>query len=207
MAYFKDSGLSQNQNWIHELVKNETTGDQVSAQTSFNPQQAIEESTIDFLVSLRSTLTDYLQTFNGYSEGALRFQEVKLYSIAQAAADFMVYRNQIKMVVANVAHGIVQISIAHHSNKTLFVDGQSSREKEGGFVPAFASPCEITAQIGPFHDIYWNFKGEKVTPEQLGKYFFSEFVMASRDFKKSIGGNKLILEQIKALLNEKGIDL
>src|SRR5438067_7949075 len=100
MARFKDVMPGQ-QGWIHELARGEIHPDAerlLQLGKSFDPQQLVEESTIVFLTELREYFNEYVKVFNAYSEGATKFQELKIYGIAQSAADFMVYRNQVKLV-------------------------------------------------------------------------------------------------------------
>jgi succinate dehydrogenase/fumarate reductase flavoprotein subunit len=50
-------------------------------------------------------------------------------------------------------------------------------------------------------------KLEKVTPDQVARFYFAEFARATRDGRKSKAGNQVLLEQIRTLLQEKGLDL
>jgi len=91
MARFKDVLPSSQQGWIHELAKSEMHPDAerlLQLGKSFDPQQLIEESTIDFLMELREHFNEFARLFNGYSENSSRFQEVKVYNIAQTAASW-----------------------------------------------------------------------------------------------------------------------
>src|SRR4051794_34410541 len=109
MGRFKDLLPSQ-QGWIHELARTEIYPDAeklLQLGNSFSPQQLVEESTIDFLTELRECFTEYLKVFNSYSEGGAKFQEIKIYNVAHTAADFMIFRNQVKLVVSNSAHGVI----------------------------------------------------------------------------------------------------
>ncbi|MGK5090181.1 hypothetical protein WDW86_21740 [Bdellovibrionota bacterium FG-2] len=206
MGRFKDLLPSQN-SWIHELARAEVHPDAerlLQLGRSFDPQQRVEESTIDFLTELREIFSEFVGVLNGYSENGTKFQDVKVFSIAQTAADFMVFRNQIKLVISNSAHGVIQIAFAQHMRGSLSVDGQLQVSPGGnGMSPA----QELIAQVGPFRDVYWTFKGERVVAEQVAKFYFSEFVRTTRDSKRSKMGNQMLLDQIKALLQEKGLDL
>jgi hypothetical protein len=207
MGRFKDVLPSQ-QGWIHELARAEIHPDAeklLQLGRSFDPQQLVEESTIDYLTELREHFNEYARTFNAYSENGVKFQDVKVYSLAQTAADFMVFRSQVKLVVANSAHGVIQLSFAQHVRAAAAVDvnGQSSAAAASPPAPS----QDILAQVGPFRDVYWTFQGERVTPEQVAKFYFAEFIRATRDNRRSKAGNQLLLEQIKALLQEKGLDL
>lgn len=213
MSQFKDVLPSQ-QGWIHELARAETHPDAerlLDLGKSYNPQQLVEESTIDFLTELRNHFTEFARTFNAYSESSTRFQEVKIYSVAQTAADFMMFRNGVKLVISNTAHGVVQISFTQHFRRTLSVDGQApggllAQSPEGQQVTSQMQ--DIMAQVGPFRDVYWTFQGEKVNAEQIARFYFTEFVRVTRaEQVHSRASNQLLLDQIKALLQEKGLDL
>jgi hypothetical protein len=203
MAQYKDV-LSNSTGWLHELARAEVHPDAeklLQLGNANDPHQQVEESTIDFLSDLREQMTEYARVFNNYSETGKVFQEAKIYSVAQTSADFMIFRNQVKLMFSNTAHGVIQISFSRHTRGNMIVDGQL--HSEGGL----GQPQELLAQVGPFRDVSWTFQSEKVTPEQIAKFYFSEFARASRDTKKTKLGNQLLLEQIKTLLQEKGLDI
>lgn len=211
MGRFQDVLPAQN-GWIHELARAEVHPDAeklLQLGRSFDPHQMVEESAIDFLTDLREGFNEYARLFNSYSEAGVKFQDVKVYAIAQTAADFMLFRNQIKLVFSNSAHGLIQISFNQHNRGGMAVDGQ------GQPLTANSSPSlsgagaahELIAQVGPFRDVFWTYQGEKVTPEQISKFYFVEFTKLTRDVKRSRVGNQVLLDQIKALLQEKGLDL
>ena len=212
MGRYQDLLPTSQQGWIHDLARGEIHPEAerlLQLGRSFDPQQLVEESTIEFLTELREQFSQFAQIFNAYSESGTKFQEVKVYNLAQTAADFMIFRSQIKLVVSNVAHGVIQFAFAQHIRGAMAVDGQMQNlgseqplsEVEGG------QAQDILAQVGPFRDVYWSYQGEKVTPEQVAKFYFAEFVRATRDNRRSRVGNQLLLDQIKALLQEKGLDL
>jgi hypothetical protein len=218
MAQFRDenygstskSGSGLEQGWIHELARAEIHPEAeklLQLGRSFDPEQLVEESAVTFLNELRDRFQDYARIFNGYSEKGTKFQDVKIYSVAQTAADFMIFRNQVKLVVSNSAHGVIQIAFAQHVRGTLAVDGASSTPNPATQTHAAPKTQDLLAQVGPFRNIFWTFQGEKVTPDQVARFYFAEFIRSTRDSKKSKAGNQLLLDQIKALLQEKGLDL
>lgn len=210
MARFRDVMPSQ-QGWIHDLAKGEIHPDAerlLQLGGASDPHQVVEESTVQFMTELRDLFQEYARTFNAFSETGQKFQEVKIYAVAQSATDFMLFRNQIKLMITNATHGVIQIAFAQHNRGVLApgatsVDGQSSV----GQAPPASQTQDLLAQIGPFRDVFWTFQGEKVAPHQVAKFYFSEFTRSSRDSKRTRGGNQVLLEQIKALLQEKGLDL
>jgi hypothetical protein len=203
MSRFKDILPSSQQGWIHELARAEIHPEAegvLNLGKSFDPEQLIEESTVDFLTELRERFGEYTKLFNSYSESGARFQEAKVYSVANTAADFMIFRNQIKLVVTNASQGVIQIAFAQHQRGGIAVDGQLPTKSA-------SQTQELLAQVGPFRNVFWTFQGEKVTPEQVARFYFAEFARATRDSRRSKAGNQLLLDQIKALLQEKGLDL
>jgi hypothetical protein len=196
--------------WIHELARGETHPemDRLLQAHGSDPQQLVEESTIQFLSEMRESFNEYAKVFNVYSEAGTKFQEIKIYNLAGTAADFMVFRNQIKLTVSNSAHGVIQAQFSQHVRGALAVDGQvhgqngaslnGTTDGRGG---------ELQAQVGPFRDVYWTFQDQRVSPEQVAKFYFTEFVRATREVRRTRGSNQLLIDQIKALLQEKGLEL
>lgn len=185
--------------WVHELAKNELNPEAANifnTVNQFDPKQIIEESTIEFLEQLRELFTAYTRVFNGYSENNAKFSDMKIFGITNTPADFMLFRNNVKLVFANTAHGIINATFTQHSRADIAAPGTDVRRQSQ----------DIIAQIGPFLDVIWTYQGEKVNPARLVKYYFVEFVKASRVAKKG-SPNQLLLKQIKALLQDQGIDL
>ncbi|MBI3543594.1 MAG: hypothetical protein HY075_10005 [Deltaproteobacteria bacterium] len=185
--------------WVHELAKNELNPEAANifnTVNQFDPKQIIEESTIEFLEKLRELFTAYTRTFNGYSDSNAKFSDMKIFGITNTPADFMIFRNNVKLVFANSAHGIINATFTEHQRNDLATPGNEARKQSQ----------DIIAQIGPFLDVVWTYQGEKVNPNRLVKYYFVEFVKASRIARKS-SPNQLLLKQIKALLQDQGIDL
>jgi len=207
MAQYKDV-LSTQSGWIHELARVEIHPDPnnvLNSSGSSDSQQMIEESTVVFLSQLKESFHENCQIFNSYSEAGKRFQEIKLYHLAHSAADFMVYRNQIKLVVNNTAHGVIQIAFANHKQGNLRVNQNASSSFDGNAELNY--PREILAKIGPFREVHWEFDGQKVEAERVAKFYFEEFVRATRVTTKALSNNEVILDQIKTFLHDKGIDV
>lgn len=183
--------------WIHEIAKVETSPE---AEALYNmtqgagPEQAIEESTVDFLTELRADFQEYVRIFNSLSEGGKKFAEIKIFNLTQGAADFMLYRNGIKLIVSNTTHGVIQISYDRHG----------APGTQGLSVP---QPDELLAKTGPFGTVCWTYRSEKIECEQVSKHFFTEFSRLTREQKKVRPNQKVLLEQIKALLQEQGLSL
>lgn len=184
--------------WIHELARAEASPE-ADALYQINrvsaPEQAIEESTVEFLTDLRAHFQEYVRIFNSLSEAGKKFSEIKIFNLTQGAADFMLYRNGIKLIVANTTQGVIQLSYDKH-----VVNGTTS-----DFMIPQAE--EILAQLGAFGSVFWMYRSEKVESEQVAKHFFAEFTRITREQKKVRPNQKILLEQIKALLQEQGMSL
>ena len=188
-----------NHGWIHELARAEASPE-ADALYQLNqasaPQQAIEESTVDFLTDLRAYFQEYVRLFNSISDAGKKFSEIKIFNLTQGAADFMLYRNGIKLIIANTTHGVIQASYDKH-------------------MIAGAAPADMTipraedllAQLGAFGSVHWSYRSERVESEAVAKHFFGEFTRITREQKKVKPNQKVLLEQIKQLLQEQGLDL
>jgi hypothetical protein len=184
--------------WIHEIARSEASPEAEALQfinRAQAPAQAIEESTVDFLTDLRADFQEYVRIFNSLSEGGKRFAEIKIFNLTQGAADFMLYRNGIKLIVANTTQGVIQIAYDKH----VVAGGASD----------LSTPQseELLAHLGAFGSVYWMYRSERVESEQTSKHFFAEFTRITREQKKARPNQKVLLEQIKALLHEQGMSL
>jgi hypothetical protein len=199
MSRMPNQNESLNLGWIHEIARAEAS---VEAEALYNlnqasaPQQAIEENTVDFLTDLRAYFQEYVRLFNSLSDAGKKFSEIKIFNLTQGAADFMLYRNGIKLIVANTTHGVVQISYDRHMvGQPMSADFNIPQAED------------ILAQMGAFGSVFWTYRSEKVESDQVAKHFFAEFSRTSREPKKTKPSQKVLLEQIKALLQEQGLDL
>jgi hypothetical protein len=205
MAHYSDPMMGSQHAWIHDLAKAELHPQAerlLDLARTHDPQRLVEESTVEFLTALRERFTDHARVFNAYSESGSRFQEIKVYAVANTAADFMVFRNQVKLVVTNSAHGVIQFTFSRHVPVPITVDGQNAAEAAGA-----PGAQEILAQVSPFREVFWTYHGEKVRPEELARFYFTEFTRSTRAPARSRATNQLLLDEIKSLLKEKGLDL
>jgi hypothetical protein len=188
--------------WIHSLAKSENNPElDLHATRAFNGELAIEESAIAFLGELKEHFASYCRTFNAYSDQGAKFQEIRIYALAGNPADFMMFRSQVKLMVTHAAHGAIEIAFSHHRSGTLAVDAPLESQTSRG-------SSQLTAHVGPFHDVVWTFQGERVTAEQVAKYYFQEFARATRDGSKlKRPQNQQLLDQIRSLLNDRGLTL
>lgn len=194
--------------WIHELARSEFYPEvdrEKIIQKWIDPQQLIQQSAADFLIELRDLFQEFIRVFNSYSESGKRFSEVKIYALAQANTDFLLFRNLYKMIVSQVTIDLIQISFVHHQRGTLSIDGRGPAGVQSNEVAE--AKFELNAQIGPFRDVFWSYQGERVKPIQIARYFFMEFIRVTHDTKSNPVAQQEILNQIRSFLNEQGMSL
>ena len=188
-----------NNGWIHEIARAEASPEAEALyqiNRSSGPAQAIEESTVDFVTDLRGYFQEYVRILNSLSDGGKKFSEIKIFNLTQGAADFMLYRNGIKLIIANTTQGVIQLAYDRHA-----ISGGPASDLQ---VPQAE---ELLAQLGAFGSVHWMYRSEKVESEQVAKHFFAEFTRITREMKKIKPNQKVLLEQIKALLQEQGMSL
>jgi len=193
--------------WIHDLARAEIHPDAerlLNLGDNFDPQRLVEDSTVEFLTGLRSKFNQHSKLFNSYSEGGSRFHEVKVYSIADANADFMIFRNQVKLTVKNIAHGVIRVAFEKHLPGSVQIKGRMDRD--GDDSPDWEKDKDLVADVGPFRNVNWVFQNQKVTPEEVAKFYFTEFIRLTRSRGEGRLRDQELIHQIKTLLQEKGLE-
>jgi hypothetical protein len=209
MASAHGSGQVSRDEWIHELARVELNPEAESilgSPSSFDPRISVEESTLEFQSRLQELIQNYSKVFNAFSDSGKRYADVKVFPLAQTASDFMLFRNQTKLVISKSAHGVIEISYSAHQRGVIPTVPQGSQQGAGATTTQFPRH-EIVADVGPFFDVRWMYHDREVTPEQVAKFFFADFIRATREQQKSKTSNHLLMEQFKAFLQEKGLEL
>ncbi len=184
--------IAQDDNrWIYDLARAEAA----PTYKVTDPRQLVEESAVGMLQHLRGHMSQFAKVFSSLADT----QPIKVYSLAQAAADFMLYRNQVKLICSHVQQGVIQFSFAHHQKISMSIDAAQVMQSPLG------QESELLAEIGPFRQVLWTFRGEKVSCYEVARFYFSEFVEKSRDEKK-VSHNEQLLEHIKTLLHQKNAE-
>jgi hypothetical protein len=207
MSVYEKNIIPQSRDWLHELARSEINGDVRNAlqmESENDLTQLIEDKAIEFLSLLRQHLSEYAKVFNAYAEGGKHFFEVKIYRAADTEADFMLFRNQIKLLFSHQSSGVIRISFVRHSRGTLSVNDKNMQSKSNSNDEAFYDIC---AEVGPFREIIFHYQGHKVEAEQVAKFYFSEFVKCTRQNNTKSLDRDILLDQIKTLLQEKGLNL
>ncbi len=165
---------SKDGHWLKRLVENEAellrtgSGDFVSHQ---DHRKVVEEASLEFMSELRNEFLACIDLFNSYRGGSHLPNSVKIFNISNTAADFIVFRNTLKLVVSNPALGVINFSFVNRAN--TFTKAPVKTKREG---------YDLIAQLYPFNDLAWTFHGERVNVEAVVRYLFTEFVKSSAIF-------------------------
>src|SRR3989338_3751175 len=97
--------------WIENLAKAEQlleqTG-QIDITSNIDQNKLFQEHTTTFLLHLKKVFQNYINSFNAYRADP-RFM-IKIYHISNTAADFLIFRNSLKLIVAAKRPGFASFS-------------------------------------------------------------------------------------------------
>ena len=154
--------------WIKDLVRSEQQMEEsgvIEVSTGFDPEKHLTNETILFLHSLKTDFVDASTAFNQMKSSPLG--RIKVYSISQTQADFMLFRNGFKLIFSFKVPGT--ISMKFH--------------RASGLNPAFEQKPDdeelLVAQWGAFGDLIWSYNGQSVKKDYLVKYYVTRFVKES----------------------------
>lgn len=158
-------------NWIKDLVRSEAeflrsgSYELIGQQDS---QRIMNDSTIEFQKELKVEFDRCAALFNEARGGGHLPNSVKIFHVSNTAADFIVLRNSLKLLVSNTASGIVGFNFLTRSSP--YAPQQAQRRGEG---------IDLIAQMLPFHELVWTYHGEKINTRAVVRYFFTELVKSS----------------------------
>ena len=173
--------MRDNLQWLQRLAHDEVTMEEkgfVDYTGDLSHEFMIEESTLSLLNDLKSKFENYIDIFNAVRNNNTGLNLIKIYRISNTSADFMIFRNGVKLVVSNSETGVVNISFANHTrNAMYFSAGATSDHRPTS--PFARSGDSLIAQIGPFGDVAWLYKGEKINLDQIARFYLTEFIKQS----------------------------
>jgi hypothetical protein len=180
MAYGRDRGpkdlnWSEDPKWIEELAQSEIHMEEsgtVDLGEPLDQKQLIEESAVELLSEMKDLFSVYLESFNRLRSTHQGPETVKIYNISGTIADFMLFRNGLKLIVTHRELGVIRLSLNQTPRAALGMN-QNSQDLSG------ASADEILAQVGPFREILWTYQGQPVKTEFLVRFYLSEFIKQS----------------------------
>ena len=171
---FNPSDLSTK--WIENLAMEEINMDEsgiIHVEDHLDPRFMLEESSIEFMNTLKDRFEFYVAKFNEYRGNRQGGSEIKMFKISNTVNDFMLFRNGIRLIFARKSDDL--ISIGFISGGKDFFGPRLSKDENPGETPLH----EIKAHIGPFNQISWHFKGEAVSTTPMIKHYLSEFIRIS----------------------------
>lgn len=157
--------------WVKELVLAEQQMEEsgmIDIAKGFNAKQIIQEETIDYLRDLKATFTEVVTAFNELKRSELG--KIKIYGISNTIADFMLFRNGLKLVFSAVKAGEVIISFQTMNHS--FVPSANSE-------PATTSTDSIQANWGAYGQLIWKYKGHPIELDYLVRYYLTRFTQES----------------------------
>lgn len=154
--------------WIKDLVRAEEQMEEsgmIEITTGFEPEKHLLNETLLFLISLKREFIDATTAFNQMKSSPLG--RVKVYSISQTQADFMLFRNGFKLIFGMKQPGV--ISMAFHRSAGINPAFQSNQSEEEF----------LMAKWGPFGDLVWSYNNQPIKVDYLVKYYATRFVHES----------------------------
>jgi hypothetical protein len=129
----------------------------------FKRQEMLGEKTKEFGRLLQSTFRKQIEMFNQSRKSPAH--AIHIYRISRSDEDFLIYRNGIKLIISSQRAGRITLSF----NQYLAPNSQSES----------LGHVELEAVWGPFDQLYWSYKGERVQLMDIVRYFLSELAFQS----------------------------
>ena len=165
---------SEDASWIIELARREEEIDQtgmISFDAVNSPEQVLKDATISYLKYLRNYTTKLSSVFN--STKSVNGATIKVYGISNTEADFMVFRNSLKLIFSAQRPGAIQISF-NTSTGGFFTNTQLNSTSTADQIGDV-----INAQLGPFNEAIWTYQGRKINTQEMVKYYMTRFLQNS----------------------------
>lgn len=154
--------------WIKDLVRVEHEMEEsgvIDISTGFNPERHLVDETILYLHRLKREFVDAATAFNQLKNSPLG--RIKVYSISQTQADFMLFRNGFKLIFGLKQPGVVSIRFHRASNLNPVFETKPIDEEV------------LQAEWGPFGDLVWTYNSKPLKMDYLIKYYMTRFVRES----------------------------
>ncbi len=158
-------------NWIRELVLAEKQMEDagvVDFTAGFDPQQQLEEATLEYLADLKAAFLEAASAFNQLKGSHLG--QLKIYGISKTRADFMLFRNGHKLIFSMRQPG--QIMVSYNTMGSNFLPGQTA-------APDQARYDLIAAHWRAFGELRWMYNDQDVNMDYLVRFYTSRFVRES----------------------------
>lgn len=158
--------------WIKDLVIEEQD---MEAKGMITPSGAhfsekfVETETLEFLKELKTIFVTIGKQYNdlkGDSGG-----HIKVYGISGTLTDFMLFRNNFKLVFSYNTPGF--ISIKSNRMSAVSLPGQDGSEAPGSIQSV------LEAKRGIYDNLVWTYKEQDINLDQFSKFFLTQFARES----------------------------
>ncbi len=161
--------------WIEQIALSEQEFEEsgnVNLEQSSLIDNLLKEETIELLKDLKVSFSAASEKFNNYKSSPI--SRVKIYGISQTEADFMLFRNGLKLIFSYHKKGEIKITLSHMQNS--FLTGQSNANMSDSNDIFEES---LVAVIGPFNQIQWTHKGKQFNIDHMIRFYLSQFLKES----------------------------
>ena len=162
--------LMPNYEWIEKLAKEEVSAQEsgeFSLYSTFDNNTILKDQTTSLLIELRQTAQEMTNTFNAFRGEK---NTIKVFHISGSEADFMLFRNNLKLLFSQRKPGEIVINFLSVRNGLVEEKKNQNSETQGD---------SLKASIGPFNEAIWFFREHNIEPRTLMRYYFTEFVKNS----------------------------
>lgn len=129
----------------------------------FRRQELLAEKTKEFARILQHTFHKHVEHFNQARKSAAH--AIHIYKISRSDEDFLMYRNGVKLIVSAQRAGRISLSF------NQFIAPMAQNDSH--------AHVELEAIWGPFDQLLWTYKGERVQLMDIVRYFISEMAFQS----------------------------
>lgn len=136
---------------------------QVDFSNSYQKQDLLKLRTREFGLALQDAFRQNIEIFNESRKSPAHM--IHVYKVSNSEVDFMLFRNGVKLVIS-----------AQQSGRIIFAFNQYLGQL---YAPNSNPVLEVEAAWGPFDQLYWTYRSERVSVDDLVRYFVTEFVKQS----------------------------
>lgn len=168
--------------WIYELANAERLIEEtgvVDFGADFDPERQMIGSALTFLNELRTYLSEMIETYNNLKKD--KQNQIKIYAIAKTPADFMLFRNGLKLAFTLKQPGLISIR-AHSMTNNLPSYSTGLNHSYHFTTETMLSNSNRNAEDvlefvwGPFNEALWMYKGQPIKVEAVARFYFTKFI-------------------------------
>lgn len=162
--------------WIKELVRAEQQMEEkgmIDFDYGFDPAQLLASQSLSFLKLIKESFVEAASSFNQLKGSAVG--RVKIYGISNTEADFMLFRNGLKLIFSLKEPGVIGIRYQFVGAPSL---GAVANPEAAG-ATAHGDEEFLLARWGAFGELNWTYQDHSLKVDYMVRYFLSKFVRES----------------------------